>query len=67
MRRTNHVARLAAEQVARGVSWEEIEREELSALEALCRAELQDRDYRERKKNQPDFWETSEDYFNKPF
>ena len=46
MRRTPHTAMKAAEQIAAGVDWEKIEAEELSSLESMCRAEIQDRAYR---------------------
>ena len=45
MRRTQHTAMLAAEQIAAGVDWEKIEAEELSSLESMCRAHLQDREH----------------------
>ena len=62
MRRTPHTAMKAAEQIAAGVDWEKIEAEELSSLETMCRAELQDRDYRERRKNQPSLWLVDEPF-----
>ena len=47
MRRTQHTAMLAAEQIAAGVDYDKIETEELSSLEAMCRAALQDRTIRD--------------------
>ena len=44
MRRTPHTAMLAAEQIAAGVELRKIEAEELGSLEAMIRAELQDRE-----------------------
>lgn len=48
MKFTAHTARKAAEQITQGKPLEDIEREELSSLVAICEAELQDRERRER-------------------
>ena len=56
MRFTNHTAMKAAEQIAAGVDLEKIETAELDSLEAMIRAELQDRDMRSNP-NQIPMWD----------
>ena len=70
MRRTPHTAMLAAEQIAAGVELRKIEAEELGSLEAMIRAELQDREYRKKQgrhyPNNDDFIERYL-YLSKPY
>ena len=55
MRFTQHTAMKAAEQIAADVDLEKIETAELDSLEAMIRAELQDRDMR--NANQIPMWD----------
>ena len=60
MRFTQHTALKAAEQIAAGTPLAEIDETELSSLEAMIRAEIQDRGYRinaQFRKLTVDVWE----------